>query len=172
MKKKGEETTLYPIWRELVKVLLERGERGRLYTHGEFADILGVESQSQKYYGLVNKARKALREKGILLETYTSKGYYITEANRHTEVASEDLHKANRHVEITLIGLRHAPVKEMDEHSRKKRDQVLVSTVGLKNMFDGTVVEINQYLGPIPKRFQLSESKPKLTQEEEDDEDN
>jgi hypothetical protein len=114
----------------------------------------------------VQKARSHLREKGILLETYTNQGYYVTEANRHTDVAAEDLYKANRHVEITLIGLRNAPINEMDDPSKKKRDQVLVSTVGLKNMFDGTVVEINQYLGPIPKRFQLSERKPKSIEEE------
>jgi len=164
-----EKTKLYPVWKELVKVAAETWQRGQLYVHKEIADILGVEPQTSKYYGYVQKARKYLREKGILLETHTNQGYYVTEVHRHTEVATEDLHKANRHVEITLVGLRNAPYNLMDESKKKSRDQVLVSTVGLKNMFDGTVVEINQYLGPIPKRYQLKETKP--NQKEENNED-
>lgn len=166
----AEQTKLFPVWKELVKVADLWGY-GTFHPHKEIADILGIEEQTSKYYGMVTKAKQALIEKGKLLETHIDKGYYVTEINRYNEVTLTDVKRSRKYLELSILKSQYAPVELMDEQTKMKHDVFLVKQVGLLNMSLPFYTEITKVIAPIPSRFQIKESKPK-TKEEEEHEDN
>lgn len=161
-----ERTRLFPVWKELVEVA-NSWEYGTFHSHEEIADILGVDAQSQKYYGYIQKAREKLIERGKLLETHVSKGYFVTEVTRYNEVTYEDIKKSRKFLEISVLKSQFAPIGEMDEQTKRKHDVFLVKQVGLLNMSTPFYTEITKVIAPIPKRFQIKESKPKAKEETE-----
>lgn len=162
-----EKSTLFPPWKELVKVASE-WDYGTFHSHAEIGGILGCEPQSSKYYAYVQKARRSLIERGKLLEAHTNQGYYVTEVNRYSEVTFEDVKKSKKYLEISVLKSQFAPTTLMDEQAKKKHDVFLVKQVGLLNMSMPFYTEVTKIISPIPKRFRLNEAKPKRTDVNED----
>lgn len=158
-------TKLFPIWKELVKVVDTTWDYGTFHSHKEIATILGVEAQTSKYYGYMTKAKNTLIERRKLLETHIDKGYYVTEINRYNEVTFEDVRKSQKYLELSVLKSTYAPIELMDDATRKKHDVFLVKQVGLLNMTIPFYTEITKIVAPIPSRFQIKESKPKQIEE-------
>lgn len=155
-----ETTKLYPIWRELVKVA-NGWEYGTLHTHEEISGIIGVPPKTNRYYNIVRRAKTDLIQYGKLFDTYVDKGYQVIEINRYNEKTFEDIRKAKKHLDLSVIMSQHAPVDKMDAGTRGKHDVFLVKQVGLLNMFTPKYVEITKVIAPIDSRFRIKEAKPK-----------
>ena len=166
--KNPEETVLYPVWKELVKVA-RSWDFGTFHSHQEIADILGVESQCNKYYNHVQSARHELIRAGQIWNSYKSKGYFIVEANDHPEAAFDEVLKVRKHSGLYLMKSQYAPVERMDKQAKDKTEIARVKARGLYDMTDKTCIEMNRVLKPIPKKFQIKEAKP---MEENTNEDN
>src|SRR5271157_160315 len=155
----NDRTKLFPVWKELVKVA-DTWEYGTFHSHDEIAEIIGVDAQTPKYYGVVNKAKSALIERRKLLETHIDKGYFVTEVNRYNEVTFVDIKKSKMFLERSVFKSQFAPVELMDETTKKKHDLFLVKQVGLLNMTVPFYTEITKVIAPIPQRFRLKDAKP------------
>jgi len=160
------ETKLFPVWKELVKVA-NTWEYGTFHPHEEIAEILGCEIKTSRYYGNIQKAKKALIEYRKLLETHIDKGYFVTEIDRYNEVTFEDIRKSQKYLELSVLKSTYAPIELMDDQTRKKHDIFLVKQVGLLNMSMPFYTEITKVIAPIPSRFQIKERKPKTENENE-----
>ena len=153
------ETKLFPIWKELVKVA-DTWDYGTVHSHQEIAKIIGVDAQSSRYYSIIQKAKKGLIQRRKLLETHINKGYFVTEINRYNEITLDDVRKSQKYLELSVLKSKYAPIELMDEQTRKKHDVFLVKQVGLLNMSLPFYTEITKVIAPIPSRFQIKERKP------------
>lgn len=160
-----DEIRLYPEYKELIKHALS-WEYGSFHDHREIGDIMGIEPQTSRYYAQVKKARDELILHGRLLDTHIEKGYSIIEIDRYNEATAEDLKRAKRYLELSILKSQHAPVERMDEAQRTRHDRFLVKQVGLLNMTTPYYTEITKIVEPIPERFRIRETRPKNHVEE------
>src|SRR5271157_612998 len=97
----NDRTKLFPEWKELVKVA-ETWEYGTFHSHDEIAEIIGVDAQTPKYYGIVAKAKSALIERRKLLGTRFDKGYFVIEIKQFDEEIVVDIKKSKTILERGL----------------------------------------------------------------------
>lgn len=161
----NDSAKLFPVWKELVKVI-DTWEYGTFHPHEEIARIIDTEPKTPNYYAAIKRAREVLVEHGKLLETMVDKGYFVTEVDRYNEVTFKDIKKSKEFLERSLIKSQFAPVEKMDESQRKRHDLFIVKQVGMLNMVAPAYTEITKVILPAPMRFRIKENKPKRDMEE------
>lgn len=161
-----DETKLFPLWKELVRVALTWNYE-ETHSHNEIAEILGVEPQSDAYFGIIQTAKDRLILHGILLVADIGKGYYIVEPDKHDEESHKDLVKSRKFHERNLIKLAYANVDEMSEDARKRHDLSLIKSRAIYDMTTPGFIEITNIVSIPNKLFRIKELKPSEEKENE-----
>ena len=119
-------TVLYPVWKELVKVVVESWEFGSKHTHTECADILGEHYGSIKYYTYMNKAQDELSDLGHRIRCIKGYGYYKLTPSEYPEAAYCDTRKSVKYLRKGVTNIHGAPTKHMDDNTKRKTENIAV----------------------------------------------
>jgi len=158
-----DKTRYYPEWKELAKVAGE-WEYGSFHSHDEIAEILGIEKKTSKYYSYVQKVARILQLKQKVLENVLNKGYRIVDPHEHVEVSTEKVLKSEQYLQRALIIIEHTPEERLAEDDRKKHE---LHRIRIGRLYMMSKPEFDVILAHVPKRFQLTELKPKKEEKHE-----
>ena len=118
-----EDTILFPIWKELVRVASE-WEYGSFHEHLEIALILGVDYGSKEYYASMNIASRELASIGKRVECVYDKGYYVLKPEEYPRAAYEDTKRSATVLKRGINKIHDAPVQKMDHGTQKQIDAI------------------------------------------------
>jgi hypothetical protein len=118
----SQTTTLYPKWKELLKVA-EHWEYGSFHTHEEIAEILGIELKTTKYYHAIKSVDEQLIIIGRKFENIIGKGYRLINPDEFVRSSNTKVKKAMRFTRCGIMISGHAPRDKMDPFVKKRTDE-------------------------------------------------
>ena len=154
---------MFPVWKQLVKIA-SAWEYGGLHTHSEIADILGVDTQTNKYYQNVSSANIELTLSGKRLAIVQGEGYMVVKPGEYPEDSRKQKDKGLRHYKIAAMVTGCAPVEKMTDKERAINDQCHSLNTALVTMLKKDQTKEYKLLNLTPK-LKLNARNPEVSTE-------
>lgn len=119
-------TTLFPIWKELVKTVIEQWDYGSKHEHKECEKIIGHMYGSPKYYAYMNAAKKELAELGHRIKCIKKFGYYKLLPSEYPEEAYCDTKRSVKYLREGVNNINCAPTRHMDDDTKRCTERVAI----------------------------------------------
>lgn len=116
---------------------------GEQITHTTIQNLIGERMRGQRYYTVVQKARKMLLEDHKrCLETVREVGYRVTMPDDFVKMSVNEYKHGFKRIQKGANILTNAPVRDMSEEGRTEYRHVYDKTVQLEAALKGGLVEI------------------------------
>ena len=156
--------TLFPPWKELVK-MASKWEYDSFHTHSKIAEILNLESQTNKYYQAVSRANIDLTLCGKRLDIIQGKGYTVVEPGKYVEVSQQQKDRGLKHYRIATFVTGNAPVEKMTEKEKIIHDQHHIQNTSVLSMLQKDKSKSYKLLNMQPK-LKLNSKNPEAISNE------
>jgi hypothetical protein len=131
----------YPEWKELVKHAIT-WDYGTVHSHQEISSIMLLKPFTRKYYTMVSRASKELRDYGKVIVSLPKQGYKVIAPDEYVGHAIKYVEAGSKRIKTAHSILDCAPVDKMTVPGRTRFNMVYDRMAAFYAFMQGGVKEL------------------------------